>query len=74
MMQNGGYSILPASAIYNNCTFSTRNFAQISFVHCPRDSNRVARVLSSHRESSVNIIWESEPPDFLVDAIIHDIL
>lgn len=47
VMQDEGNSIGAAAAIYEECYFLARNFSSISFVHCPRESNRVAHLLAS---------------------------
>ena len=65
VMQSAGNSLGPAAAIYEECSFLCRNFAVISFSHCPREANMVAHVLASHSEGPLSIVWQEEPPDFI---------
>ena len=73
IMQNGGNSLGPAAAIYEECSFLARNFISICFHHCPREANMAADVLSSNSETSRTIVWKSEPPRFLVNVLSGDV-
>jgi hypothetical protein len=50
VMQNGGNSIGPTAAIYDECTFLCHNFTHVCFSHCPREANEVAHILASRVE------------------------
>ena len=50
VMTNGGNSLGPAAAIYEECIFLCRNFTEVIFLHCPRKANMVAHVLASHAQ------------------------
>ncbi|XP_071680144.1 uncharacterized protein [Lolium perenne] len=41
-MNDGGNSLGPAAAIYEECNFLGRNFAVAKFAHCPREANVAA--------------------------------
>lgn len=73
VMLNGGNSLGPAAAIYEECSFLARNFISIQFYHCPREANMAADVLASKSKASRTIVWKSEPPDFLVDVLSNDV-
>jgi hypothetical protein len=74
VMQNGGNSIGPAAAIYEECSFLCRNFAHVSFSHhCPRKSNRAAHILASKAESPHLTTWQEELPDFISALIMDDV-
>ena len=47
VMTNGGNSLGPAAAIYEECTHLCRNFTEVVFGHCPREANMAAHVLAS---------------------------
>ena len=72
-MQNGGNSLGPAAAIYEECSFLACNFNIIEFNYCPREANMAADVLSRNSETSRTIVWKSEPPGFLVDVLSNDV-
>ena len=73
VMVNGGNSLGPAAAIFEECTHLCRNFTEVVFVHCPREANMAAHVLASHSEGPMSIVWQEEPPDFLICVIANDI-
>ena len=52
IMQNGGNSLGPAAAIYEECSFLARNFISIIFSHCPREANMAADLLARNSEVS----------------------
>ena len=68
VMQNGGNSLGAAAAIYEECTFLRRNFARVSFSHCPREVNMAAHELAKFYEV-YHGVWDGDPP-FCVRAII----
>jgi ribonuclease HI len=73
VMNEGGNSLGPAAAIYEECSFLCRYFSQIVFYHCPREANMAAHVLASHAEGPLSIVWHDDPPDFLVNVLAHDV-
>ena len=62
VMANGGNSLGPAAAIYEECTHLCRNFSVVVFMHCPREANIAAHVLASHSEGPLSFVWQEEPP------------
>ena len=73
MMKDGGNSLGPAAAIYEECTFLSRNFTEVIFSHCPRESNMAAHVLASRSEGNQSIVWLDDPPDFLMHVLANDV-
>jgi hypothetical protein len=73
VMKDGGNSLGPAVAIYEECNFLSRNFSKVLFSHCPREANRVAHVLANHSEGPQSIVWIEEPPDYLFDVLADDV-
>jgi hypothetical protein len=45
-MQDGGNSIGAAAAIYEECSFLSKCFSHVVFIHCARKSNKVAHMLA----------------------------
>jgi ribonuclease HI len=72
-MNDGGNSLGPAAAIYEECNFLGRNFADAKFVHCPREANVAADLLARNAEGPMSVVWHEEPPDFLVHVIANDV-
>ena len=72
IMQNGGNSLGPAAAIYEECSFLARNFISIIFSHCPREANMAADLLATKSEPSRTIVWD-EAPDFLLHVLSNDV-
>jgi hypothetical protein len=56
-MQDGGNSIGPAAAIYEESSFLARGFAHVIFSYSPRESNKVDHVLASKAEGPQSIVW-----------------
>ena len=57
VMHNGGNSLGPAAAIYEECSFLACNFSFIVFNHCPREANMAADLLARNSEVSRTIVW-----------------
>ena len=72
-MQQGGNSLGPAAAIYEECAFLCRNFISVKFCHCPREANMAADLLATKSEPSRTIVWQTETPDFLLDVLSNDV-
>ena len=72
-MQQGGNSLGPAAAIYEECAFLCRNFLSVKFCHCPREANMAADLLATKSEPSRTIVWQTEAPDFLLDVLSNDV-
>ena len=66
VMLNGGNLLGQAVAIYEECSFLSRNFSSITFNHCPREANMATGVLASKAQCDRSIVWQSEPPGFLL--------
>ena len=73
MMKDGGNSLGPAAAIYEECTLLSRNFTEVIFSHCPRESNMAAHVLASRSVGNQSIVWLDDPPDFLIHVLANDV-
>ncbi|KAE8793548.1 hypothetical protein D1007_31833 [Hordeum vulgare] len=73
IMLNGGNSLGPAAAIYEECSFLAKNFSYIQFQFCPREANKVGDLLASNAESTRTIKWPEEPPGFLIDVLANDV-
>ena len=71
-MQQGGNSIEPAVATYEEC-FLRRNFTSVIFVHCPTEANMAAHVIASMMVDAQTIVWAADPPEFLVDVLADDV-
>ena len=71
-MQNGGNSLGAAAAIYEECAFLCRNFARVTFCHCPREANMAAHYLAKFSVTNHGK-WHGEPPDFIRAVIANDI-
>jgi ribonuclease HI len=63
-MQEGENSIGAAAAIYEECSFLSRGFSHVIFIHCARESNKVAHMLACKAEGPQSIVWLEDPPDF----------
>ena len=72
-MQDGGNSIGPAAAIYEECSFLSRGFAHVIFCHSPRESNRVAHTLACKAEGPQSIVWLEDPPAFISELLANDV-
>ena len=71
-MQNGGNSLGPAAAIYEECTFFCRNFARVRFGHCPREANMAAHELAKFYEGN-QAVWHGDPTCCIRAAIANDV-
>jgi ribonuclease HI len=72
-MRDGGNSIGPAAAIYEECSFLARGFTHVTFNHCPRESNVVARLLACKAEGPHSAVWHEDPPDFIRGQLAIDV-
>ena len=72
VMQNDGNSLGVAAAIYEECSFLCRNFARVSFNHCPREANRAVHVLAKFNEVEY-VVWHGDPPVFVRPVLANDV-
>jgi ribonuclease HI len=72
VMVNGGNSLGPAAAIYEECSFLCRNFTEAHFSHCPREANMAAHELARHSGGTELIVWLDDPPDFILSVLAQD--
>jgi hypothetical protein len=56
LMNNGGNSFGPATAIYEEWSLLSRNFFKVIFSHCPREANVGAYVLATKAEGSQSVM------------------
>jgi hypothetical protein len=73
IMQNGGDSMGAPATIYEECTFLCRNFTEVVFYHCPRDSNVAAHSVARFGVGLMQTIWHEDPPDFLVSILANNV-
>ena len=73
VMKNGGNSLGPAAAIFEECTLLCRNFVTVVFDHSPREANRAAHILARNVEGSLSVVWHEDPPDYLVSTLADDV-
>jgi hypothetical protein len=73
VLKNGGNSLGPAAAIYEDCSFLCGNFSEVYFFHCPREANKTTHILASRSEGSQSIVWIKDPLDFIMDVITDDV-
>jgi hypothetical protein len=73
VMRNGGNSVGPAAAIYEECTLLSRNYTEIVFYHCPREANVAAHTLASQSEGTQSIVWIEDPPDYITSILANDV-
>jgi hypothetical protein len=69
IMQNGGDSMGAAAVIYKECTFLCRNFNEVVFYHCPRESNVAAHSVARYGVGLMQTVWHDKPPDFLFSIL-----
>ena len=60
VMKNGGNSLGPAAAMYEECTLLCRSFTKVIFSHCPREANMAAHVIASHSDGPLSIVWQED--------------
>ena len=73
VMENGGNSLGPAAAIYEECTMLCRGFTEVLFFHSPREANMAAHVLARYSEGPESIVWLDDPPDFISSVLTNDV-
>jgi hypothetical protein len=44
----------------------SRKIVEVCFYHCPREANEAADTLARRTEGSMSIVWQDDPPDFLI--------
>jgi hypothetical protein len=73
-MKNGGHTQGRAAAIYEDCFFFLlcREFNDVIFEHCPRESNFAAHVLAREPVDDPQL-WKDDPPEFIIDVIANDV-
>jgi hypothetical protein len=50
------------------------SFSSISFAHCPREVNQVARHLAKYSYESNSVIrWDGDPPSFIKPHVMNDV-
>jgi hypothetical protein len=72
VMKNGGHTQGPAAAIYEDFFFLCREFNDVIFEHCPRESNFAAHVLAREPVDDPQL-WKDDPPEFIIDVIANDV-
>jgi hypothetical protein len=54
------------------CLFLFREFNDVIFEHCPRESNFAAHVVAREAVDDSQL-WKEDPPDFIVDVIANNV-
>ena len=73
IMQDGGNSLGPAAAIYEECSFLSRGFGQVIFMHTPRENNTVAHCIASLASGSHTVVWHEDPLDCIIGLLANDV-
>lgn len=74
MMNNGGRSLGPAAAIFDDCFRMACEFSFASFVHyCPREANMAAHELANLAKRPLCNSFFDEPPSELILLLIGDV-
>jgi ribonuclease HI len=63
-----------SAAIFADCMDHVASIGNVSFIHCPRDANKIAHELARKcfiDKNSCN--WDDEPPSFFLGTLIHDV-
>jgi hypothetical protein len=63
VMNQGGNSLGPATAIYEECSMLCHIFTKIVFFHSPREANTATHILARHSEGELSIVWHDDPPE-----------
>jgi ribonuclease HI len=63
------------AAIYADCVDIASTIGSVSFIRCPREANQVAHeIAKSSFLNKLSYNWDDEPPSFILDRIIHDVI
>lgn len=63
-----------SAAIFADCVDMATLIGKVSFVHCPRNANRVAHEIARFGFSSKSTCnWVDEPPSFLLPSLLNDV-
>jgi hypothetical protein len=64
-----------SSAIYADCVDYAANIGNVHYHFCHREANEVAHELARECFSNkVNCNWVDEPPSFILDKILSDVI
>jgi ribonuclease HI len=64
-----------SSAIFADCVDLAALVGNVSFKHCPREANEAAHELARVCFSSISSCnWVDEPPSFLLEKLINDVI
>jgi len=73
-MQQGGSSATASAPIFEDCAYRMED-SSCSIEHCNRDINVVAHeVARVVMESELNCIWVDEPPSFILEHLVNDVI
>jgi hypothetical protein len=62
------------SAIIVDCFNKANAISDISFQHCPRNTNKVAHNLARNAYISKEyLVWYGDPPGFIINDVIEDV-
>jgi hypothetical protein len=74
MMDNGGFSVTLAAALYDECNIIWSGFQDISIEHCSREVNQVAQNLAKRAmQLKQTCTYVDEPPSFILDLLTNDV-
>jgi hypothetical protein len=63
-----------SAAIYADCINMGLSIGEVSYVHCPREANKVAHELA--RKCYIDKIscnWDDDPPSFILPTLVDDV-
>jgi ribonuclease HI len=62
------------TAIFADCIDLAASIGDVSFKHCPRNTNVVTHEIARFGfDSKISCTWDDEPPSFLLSSIINDV-
>jgi hypothetical protein len=65
---------LSCTAILSDCFQVAQRIGMVSFLHCPREANKVAHNLARFSYNSDSIfLWDGDPPPLVLSDVIDDV-
>ncbi|KAE8795187.1 hypothetical protein D1007_29920 [Hordeum vulgare] len=71
-MQEGGNSCGTAATILDDCYHMARDFTQVRYDHCQRETNSIADELARLCKFSSPSSWFDEPPNVIIPLLVRD--
>ena len=73
VMLNGGNTLGPATAIFEECSRLCHSFTRVVFAHSLREANMAAHVLARNVEGSLSFVCHEDPSGYLVSFLADDV-